>query len=150
MNSAPYSTAIDSGQYAARHRVDERTVQRWAKAGELPGATKGADGRWYIPEDAMRIKPLPGTAPTAMSPTRRDDIGVVADASPTRRDDIGASLADALAVRSAFLTLEDAAMLLGVPEASIRRDPDRFRAERIGVRRALMVPARVVREEAGL
>jgi hypothetical protein len=137
---------VDSAQFAQIHRVNERTVQRWCKDGEVPGAVKMPDGGWQIPPDAMRIKPLPGTDVT---PTRRDDVGVVAS-TPTRRDDVGDTLAGALSVLPALLTLEQASRLLGVPVARIRENPDRFEAEPLGERRQLMVPARVVRYWAGL
>lgn len=137
---------MDAAQFAHIHRVDARTVQRWCKAGEVPGAVKLPDGGWQIPTDAMRIKPLPGTDVAA---TRRDDVGVVAS-TPTRRDDVGATVAGALSVLPALLTLEQASRLLGIPEVRIKENPERFDAEPLGERRQLMVPARVVRYEAGL
>ena len=137
---------MDAAQFAHIHRVDARTVQRWCKAGEVPGAVKLPEGGWHIPSDAMRIKPLPGTD---VSTTRRDDVGVVAS-TPTRRDDVGDTLLGALSVLPAFLTLEQASRLLGVPVARIRENPERFEAEPLDDRRRLMVPARVVRHEAGL
>jgi hypothetical protein len=149
MTTQTYPHLIDARQFATMHGVHERTVQRWATDGELPGATKGPDKRWYIPADAMRITPLPGTTPADMSPTRRD-VAVVADTSPTRRDVGGDTLADALAVLPAFLTLEQASRLLGVPPVRIKENPERFGAEPVDERRQLMVPARIVREIAGL
>jgi hypothetical protein len=137
---------VDAAQFAHIHRVDARTVQRWCKAGEVPGAVKLPDGGWQIPPDAMRIKPLPGTDVTT---TRRDDVGVAAS-TPTRRDDVGDTVAGALSVLPAFLTLEQASRLLGVPQPRIRENPERFKAEPVGRDHSLMVPAHVVREIAGL
>lgn len=117
----------------------------------MPGAVKHLDGGWQIPSDAMRIKPLPGTD-TTTTPTRRDSVAVVADTT-TRRDsvgDVGATLAAALSVLPAFLTLEQASRLLGIPQARIEDNAERFDAEPVGPWRRLMVPARVVREIAGI
>jgi hypothetical protein len=132
-------------QFATLHRVDARTVQRWCKNGEIPGAVKTSTG-WQLPADAMRITPLPGTD---VSATRRDTVGVVADI-PTRRDDVGDTLAGALSVLPAFLTLEQASRLLGIPESSIRRRAREFEIRPLGVHGRLMMPARVVRAFAGI
>jgi len=129
-------------QFATQHHVDARTVQRWCKDGEVPGAVKTSRG-WHIPDDAMRITPLPGTDVT---PSRRD---VVADA-PSRRDDVGDTLAGALSVLPGFLTLEQASRLLGIPVSRIRLHAERFGVEPVGVRGAPMVPACVVRAVAGI
>jgi hypothetical protein len=138
---------LDAAQFARIHRVEPRTVQRWCAAGEVPGAVKLPDGGWHIPPDAMRIKPLPGTDVAA---TRRDDVGAVAADTTTRRDDVGDTLAGALSVLPAFLTLQQASRLLGIPVVRIEEDPDRFEAERVDDRRRYMVPARVVRSIAGI
>jgi len=142
---------VDPAQFARIHRVTTRTVQRWCEAGEVPGAVKHLDGGWQIPSDAMRIKPLPGTG-TATTATRRDDVAVASDTT-TRRDsvgDVGATLAAALSVLPAFLTLDQASRLLGVSKARITENPERFDAEPLDSYRRLMVPARVVRDIAGI
>jgi len=138
---------VDAAQFAHIHRVDARTVQRWCKAGEVPGAVKLPDGGWQIPADAMRIKPLPGTDVTPTS-SRRD--GVVGPDITSRRDDVGDTLAGALSVLPAFLTLEQASRLLGIPAARIKENPERYEAEPVDVFRRLMVPARIVRDIAGI
>jgi hypothetical protein len=136
---------VTPDQFATLHRVDARTVQRWCKAGEIPGAVKTSTG-WQIPADAMRITPMPGTD---VSPTRRDDVAVNS-ATPTRRDDVADTLAGALAVLPALLTLEQASRLLGIPEAAVRRHAEEIGAVPWGSRDRLMVPARVVRGLAGI
>jgi hypothetical protein len=130
-------------QFATLHRVDPRTVQRWCKDGEIPGAVKTSRG-WQLPADAMRITPLPGTD---MAPTRRDSVAVVAD-TPTRRDDVGDTLEGALSVLSAWLTLEQASPLLGISVSAIRKTREVHEVQLIGGR--LMMPARAVRAIAGL
>lgn len=139
---------MDSAQFAQLHRVDPRTVQRWLQAGEIPGATKLPDGRWQIPADAMRIKPLPGTD-VAMTPTRRDSVGAVADTT-TRRDDVADTLAGTLAKLPALLTVKQAARLLGIPQTQVVRNAGALEAVPWGYDTALMIPQRVVRRIAGL
>jgi len=53
-------------------------------------------------------------------------------------------------VLPAFLTLEQASRLLGIPESMIRRHAERFGVELVGVRGVPMVPQRVVRAVAGI
>ena len=132
-------------QFATLHRVDARTVQRWCKNGEIPGAVKTSTG-WQLPPDAMRITPLPGTD---VSATRRDSVAVVADI-PTRRDDVGDTLAGALSVLPAFLTLEQASPLLGISVSAILRRRAEYDVEPRGDHGRLMLPARVVRAFAGI
>jgi hypothetical protein len=136
---------LDAAQFARMNYVDTRTVQRWCAKGEVPGAVKLPDGGWQIPADAMRIKPLPGTD----TATRRDNVADVADTT-TRRDDVGVTLAATLSLWPAFLTLEQASRVLGIPQSAIRRGRDRFEVEPVGENGALMVPQRVVREIAGI
>ena len=128
--------------FAQLCEVDERTVQRWLKAGRLPGATKTNRG-WVIPADAKA--PAQDDEPTAPTAPTRAVVAPVA-----QRAVQGASLSEALATLPAFLPLEVAALLLGVPVARIKENPERFEAEPLDAFRRLVVPARVVREIAGL
>jgi hypothetical protein len=80
---------------------------------------------------------------------------VSGDVSVTRHGDItvagqGAGLAAALDKHPALLSLEQASRLLGIPERAIRRHAEQFGAVPWGPRGTLVVPARVVRELAGL
>jgi hypothetical protein len=142
---------MNPAQYAEHVGVQTRTVERWLAAGELPGADK-VNGRWHIPADTARQIKLNGNSHT---PTP----DMSADMTPTRRSDVGVSvpgvtLAEALDKLPAFLTLAQASRLLGVSPLRITENPDRFEAERVGRLgsggRSLMVPARVVRQIAGI
>jgi hypothetical protein len=145
---------VKPADFATLRGVSLRTVERWLRDGELPEASKGPDGRWSIPPDAMRQQPLPGTD---MSPSRR---GVSAptspDVSPSRRDmSEPVSLSAALDQLPALLSIEQASRLLGIPASVVREQAAQLQARPWGRRRAngdraLMIPARVVREWAGL
>lgn len=142
---------MNPAQYAEHVGVTERTVQRWLSGGELPDARKAPDGRWHIPADAMRIQPLvPVAAAKAVN-----GYDTSSDVSPTRRGDVGASgqpvsLAQVLERLPALLSLEEASRVLGIPESQIRRYAGQLEALPWGKHGSLVVPARVVRELAGL
>lgn len=142
-------------QFAEHRNTTERTVRRWLKDGWLPGATQYPDGRWDIPRDAIEQKPLFPVATTAaanghdvsgvMSVARQGDMVPVLDVGQ------GMSLAQALDQHPAMLSLEQASRLLGVPEATIIRNRERFAVEELGrATSTWRVPGRIVREIAGL
>ena len=134
-------------QYAEHVGASERSVWRWLKAGELPAASKAPDGQWFIPANAVRQRLSTDMAVTSQSVS-------VPDLPVSGHSARGDSLAEALGKLPAFLTLAQAARLLGVSPLRIAENPDRFEAERVGRLgsggRSLMVPARVVRQIAGI
>ena len=132
--------------FAERRGVDERSVQRWLKAGRLVGAVH-LDTGWLIPD-----QPRPGRKAPAEPAAYQDtaEQGALVVRAPAQLAKPPGSLAEALAIATAFLTLEEAAQLLGIPVSGIRRNAERFEVERVGPRGAAMVPARVVRHVAGL
>lgn len=141
-------------QYAQNQGVSTRTVERWLAAGELPTASQTPDGRWHIPADAVRQRPLipSGDVPprqprqgTDMSPTRRGDVVPTSAPTPAPR-----TLAEALDQQPALLALEDAARLLGIPESGIRKHAEELGALPWGPRGRLVVPQSAVRRLAGL
>jgi len=134
---------VNAAQYAEHVGASERTVLRWLKAGELPGATKAPDGRWFIPADAVRQVTSPDMSVTRQ--VTRQDVARVngAAAEPT-------SLSEALDQKPALLTLEEASRYLGIPETAIRRHAEELGALPWGPRGTLVVPARTVRDLAGL
>lgn len=138
---------MNPADFARQRGVTLRTVERWLANGELPDARKGPDGRWSIPADALRQQPLPGTD---MSPARRGvPVPTSADMSPARRDmSVPRTLAELLAVWPAYLTLEQASQVLGIPVGAILSRRDRYEVENLGGR--LMMPQRVVRTIAGI
>lgn len=135
---------MNAAQYADHVGASERTVLRWLKAGELPAATKTPDGRWFIPADAVRQVRSSPVSPD-MSVTRQGDV-VRANGAAAQP----ASLGEALDRRTALLSLEDASTLLGIPESAIRRHAEQLGALPWGPRGTLVVPARTVRNLAGL
>lgn len=138
-------------QYAQEVERDERTVQRWLRDGKLPGVVQTNHG-WLIPSGTPRPEsrkppaaPVDNAEASAARPPAREVVtqSRVALSQAT-------SLAGALDQLPAFLPLEIAARLLGVPEVRIKEDPERFAAEPVDERRRLMVPQHVVRKIAGL
>jgi hypothetical protein len=145
---------VKPADFARARGVTLRTVERWLGDGELPEAVKDSRGRWSIPADAMRQQPLPGTD---MSPSRRGVTGPTrTDMSPSRRDmSAPDSLTAALDQLPALLSLEQASRVLGIPVSVVREQANQLQARPWGRRRAngeraLVIPARVVRELAGL
>jgi len=145
-------------QYAEHRGTTLRTVRRWLTDGWLPGATQYPDGRWDIPRDAIEQKPLIPPTPKASSNGQGvspDTSGVV---SVTRHGDMvaapsggqGDTLAEALDKLPALLPLDVASRLLGIPKKAVERHAEELGALPWGYGDSLMVPARVVRELAGL
>jgi hypothetical protein len=55
------SPMLSPAQYAARHEMGFRTVQRYLPQGRIEGAVQGPDGRWRIPADARVLEAPVGT-----------------------------------------------------------------------------------------
>ena len=127
--------------------VDERTVQRWLRDGRLPGAVKTNRG-WVIPSTTVMPPGFGGTPPPPPPSGPASASALVAPVQPAAVQ--GGSLSEALATLPAFLPLEVAALLLGIPESGIRRNAEALGAVPYGQRGRLVVPARTVREIAGL
>jgi len=140
---------MNPAQYAEHRNTTVRTVRRWLKEGWLPGATQYPDGRWDIPRDAIEQKPLFPVETSNGHDVSPDVSGVV---SVSRHGDTGQALGlvEALGQLPALLPLEAASWLLGIPESAIRRHAGDLGAVPWGPRGTLVVPARVVRELAGL
>jgi hypothetical protein len=145
-------------QYAEHRNTTERTVRRWLKDGWLPGATQYPDGRWDIPRDAIEQKPLFPTS-TAAPANGYDVPGVSGVMSVARQGDRlsvldggqGPTLAEALDRLPALLSVKQAAPLLGLSENEVIDHAEELDAVRWGRRgRGLKIPARVVRDLAGL
>lgn len=142
-------------EFAELEGVSARTVQRWCDNGEVPGATRDRRGRWHLPGDAVRVVPLEDPpaddgGAAAMAPSRRDVAVTSSAAAAALPAGQGLSLAVWLDSLPAFVTLAEAAQLLGIPEAAIRRNRDELGARPWGERGALMVPQAAVRRFAGL
>lgn len=147
-------------EFAQIKGVSARTVQRWLKNGEIPGAVRRRDNTWHLPADAQRVERLDDTPGDAS----RHDAATPPDATTSRRDvattpgsDVlpflpaqGLSLADALAMQPAWLDLDTACRFLGVSKRAVKRDPEFFGARPLGDFRRLLIPQATVRRDAGL
>jgi hypothetical protein len=50
------SPLLSPAEYAKRHDMGFRTVQRYLPLGRIEGAVQGEDGRWRIPADARVLE----------------------------------------------------------------------------------------------
>jgi hypothetical protein len=143
-------------EYADHVGVHERTVKRWLRDEQLPGATKDPfSGDWMIPADTMRVKtsPMAGHVDQPLSPSGELQIhrvepgyGVVPyenelEVEPTRLQ--------ALDEEPAFMSVADAAFYLGIPQAQILANPDRFQVEHLGYNSSPRVPKSVIKKIEG-
>ena len=128
-------------QFAEAHGVTKRSVERWLEEGRLHGVQRLDSGN-LIPYQPRPTSSRPSAAPAAGQ--------ALAVPTLTQLAPVPGSLLDALAQKPAFLTLEEAAQFLGIPQTAIRRGVERFGLERVGERGAYMVPQRIVRDVAGL
>ena len=128
-------------QYAELHNAGERTVRTWLADGRLHSARK-LNGVWMIDPNDQPAEPQAGELVNlAPNPS-----AVAVQHVPQA----GGTLELELASSPAFLELELAARLLGIPESAIRRQRDYFELVPVGERGRLVMPARVVRSVAGL
>lgn len=143
--------------FAARHGVAVRTVERWLGAGLLAGAVKTSRG-WDIPAETRRPPAsggasTPPPAPPVTGGLAADGGALVASESsraPVAMLPQGVSVASALEVLPAFVPLEVAVVLLGLPAAAVRRHAEELGARPWGHRGRLVVPASTIRAHAGL
>lgn len=142
-------------EFGEIHGASARTVQRWCEAGEIPGATRDRRNRWHIPPGSTRVEILHDDddasrqvgAVSRQVATRRDVSGAVATMAALPQ---GGGLSAYLETLTAYISLEVAAQVLGIPEAAIRRNAEELGAKRWGDRGTLVVPLRAVRDAAGL
>lgn len=124
-------------QYAEHVGAGERTVRTWLADGKLTGARK-LNGVWMIPADDRPVESASAgelaTLPQAVRHLPQVPAG------------LGAELAGA----PAFLELELAAHLLGIPVSAVRRHREYFELVPFGERGRLVMPAARVRTIAGL
>lgn len=147
------SHRLSLSQYATAHNVSTRTVKRWLADDELPGAEKDPfTNEWRIPAHATRQlkprteepRPPTGTAVEQHIFHGRSQIQPVpelAGLEPSLRDDLDDE--------TAYLSIDEASRYLGIPQAQIRQNAERFQLEPVGTNGSMRVPQRVVREIAG-
>jgi hypothetical protein len=71
---------LSPAQYAARHEMGFRTVQRYLPLGRIDGAVQGEDGRWRIPADARVLDAAPGTS--VVRPAQSTEVTVTPGVRP--------------------------------------------------------------------
>lgn len=151
--------------YAEQVGASTRTVMRWLKAGEVPGAMKNEQGQWEIPSSARRsvgggrrqvpeygatVSPHPSRLPEPYQQPVGSGLVVVPSQPEVMSDEIEPPLLEELDDMPGFLTVAQASRMLGIPQAQIVANADRFEAEPIGTQGSLRVPQRVVRQIAGI
>jgi hypothetical protein len=128
-DTTPYLTAA---QYAAAVDVSERTVKRWLQDHELPGAAKDERGRWMIPAEAERRTRAGDLVPMSRPTTRpTTDVSQTVDALPS------------------FLTLDEAAQILGISRHAIATHRDYFDVVPFGANGSLVVPLATIKRIRG-
>lgn len=160
-NMVPGTRMLSVDEYAEVIGKSSRVVKR-ALYGEdsymIPDAVRDQAGEWRIPEHAVRIKRP--TSPKPEGPV--NGLQVVPAGGFPEAPDTGAqllpwtpptetepTLRESLDDKPGFLSIADAAEHLGIPEAQIRANPDRFQLENVGYNGSPRVPQRVVRRIAG-
>lgn len=151
-------------QYAELIGKSARVVKR-ALYGEdsymIPGAVRDAEDRWRIPANAVRVKRPTGPRPEG--PTNGLQLvptgGVPApEQAPTQQMvpwtptelEVEPTLREALDDEPGFMSIATASEYLGIPEAQIRAQADRFQLENVGYNGSLRIPQRVVRRIMGV
>jgi hypothetical protein len=127
--------------YATASGKSRKTVTRMIDDGRLPQARK-VDGVWVIPADAV---PLDASSTNTVA---------TIDYRQPAALELVTSVLDVLEQMPAYLTLTQAARLLGVPRAAIEENPDLFDAVAIGRmtpdgERAWMIPQATIRRIRG-
>jgi len=149
LNLEQYRAAV--GAASGGNPPSERTVRRWIADDRMPGLELAADGSWLIPADAepgaKGAHPRPQQRSSHVAPSQAVDR--VTAAAPARRPAVP-TLPALLAEQPAYLDLDTASQLLGIPVRAIRRNRDHFGAVPFGDRGRLVVPQSVVRAIAGV
>lgn len=140
---------VTADQWATAHGVALRSVRRYLQNGKLPGAVMEGN-RWMIPLDAEPVHKAPQTT------LERQEAPSQAVARPQARQAATMTLEGELSTQTAYLDLNTAARLLGIPADVLVRQREEFGTVRYGDldpstrRRAWVVPASTVRTVAGL
>lgn len=124
-------------QYADRHNISRRTIMRRLATPEgIPGAIKQGK-QWSIPADA----PMPGTGHGTVARTDRPAAAPVPSAP---------SLTAILDGSTAYLSIEDAARLMGLTEYAVRSNREFFEGQPFGPAGSIVIPQSTVRRIAGI
>lgn len=150
---------LSVAEYATAKGVSTRSVKRWLADGELPAAEKDAfTGQWRIPRTAARQ--VQAVAADVGKPVNHSELlgqlGVAtmpgAEVLPWQAmpEPAEPTLRERLDDETGYLTIEEAAEYLGIPQAQIRANADRFGLEPVGVNGSMRVPQRIIRRVMGV
>jgi hypothetical protein len=132
-NAMPYLTAA---QYADAIAKNIRTVKRYLEDGERPGAVKDERGRWMIPANARRTEGA-GELVTMTRPRT----------SPTTEmTSHPAGMIDAM---PSFLTIDQAAQILGISRHAIATHREYFDVVPFGPNGSLVIPLATIKRIRG-
>jgi hypothetical protein len=161
-NMVTGTRALTIDEYAEVIGKSSRVVKRalyGEDSYEIPDAYKDQAGEWRIPENAVRVKrtqrpakpegPVNGlqVVPAGGFPAAPDAGAQLVPYQPPLETE--PTLRESLDDKPGFLSIADAAEHLGIPEAQIRANPERFQLENVGYNGSPRVPQRVVRRIAG-
>jgi hypothetical protein len=156
------TTLVDIETYAGIVGTTDRTVRRWLGNGEIPGAERDVSGKWEIPSTAVRRAKTPEEvrayreAAAGASPAEHSEVGVPAMYPNTGAEMVLAgpitepTLVQALDDETGYLSIADASHYLGIPQAQILANPERFDLAPVGVNGSQRVPQRIIRRIMGI
>lgn len=134
------TAVVTAAQYAERAGTTERTVKRWLAADELPGAYKDERDRWMIPVDAVRT-PRPAGDVVQLQPRP--------DTHPAGRELDVQRAVDVAAALPSFLTVDQAAEILGISRHAIAKHREYFGVVPFGANGSLVVPLATIKRIRG-
>ncbi len=155
----PQDDRVGINEYAAANNVSTRTVKRWLADNELPGAEKDPfTGAWRIPLHAVRqLRALPADH---TQPQTHSEVGPAGGQlielmqrqggmMLQQPSQLEPSLREDLDDEPGYLTLAAASRYLGIPQAQILANAEKFGVEHVGTNGSARVPQRIVRRIAG-
>ena len=146
-------------EYAIAKGVSTRSIKRWLSDGELPGAEKDPfSGQWKIPANAVRQ--MSATSAEVAKPVNHSELlGQLGVAMPagaevvpwqTMPEPTPPTMRERLDDETGYLTIADAAAYLGIPQAQILGQPEKFGVEKVGTNGSARVPQRIIRRIMGV
>jgi hypothetical protein len=151
---------LSVAEYASAKGVSTRSVKRWLADDQLPGAEKDPfTGEWRIPRHAVRQ--LQATSAEQAKPGDHSEVsrallaglGNGAEILPWGAPPAPApepTLRERLDDETGYLSIEEAAEYLGIPQAQIRGNAERFGLEPVGTNGSMRVPQRIIRRVMGV
>ena len=137
MTTTTYNTPmLTIAQYAKARGISTKTVNRMIE--RLPGAEKDERGRWLIPADASPSGDLVALPSPPTSP-RTDILSHPSQAIRTLNYDAMPS----------FLTIDQAAQLLGISRHAITQHREYFDVVPFGANGSLVVPLATIKRIRG-